>query len=235
MFRATLVYFFVGLYILLVGPGALAWTFATRDNRLLYALARFCIRAAGWMCGVRVRVRGQEKIQPGVTYLFLANHQGNFDGPVLFHAIPRNWKALIKQEMMRIPVLSLILKNADFVPLERSNPKKAHAGIEYGARLMTQGHSFIAFPEGTRSRDGRLGEFKKGVFIMAIKAQVPIMPVTIVGSDQVQPPGRYSIRPATVQVVFHDPIPTAGCGLEYRDRLIQLTRSAIESGLRQAE
>jgi 1-acyl-sn-glycerol-3-phosphate acyltransferase len=229
------VYLFVGLYILLLGPWALAWSFAAGDNRLLYALARFCIRAAGWMCGVRVRLRGREKIQPGVTYVFLANHQGNMDGPVLFHAVPRDWKALIKHEMMRVPILSVILKRADFVPLERSNPQKARAGIEQGAKLLGQGHSLIAFPEGTRSRDGRLGDFKKGVFIMAIKAQVPIMPVTILGSDRVQPPGKYSIRPATVRVVFHDPIPTANCGPEDRDRLMELTRSAIESGLRSAQ
>lgn len=231
MFRATLVYAFVGVYILLLGPCALLWCAVTNDTRLLYALARFCIRAAGFMGGVRVRVRGREKIQPGVTYVFLANHQGNLDGPVLVHAIPRNWKALIKQEMMRLPVLSMILKRIQFVPIERSNPKKARTGIEAGARLLAKGHSFVAFPEGTRSRDGRLGAFKKGVFIMAIKAQTPIIPVTLRDSDRIQPPGHYAMRPGIVRVVFHDPIPTAGLGLEDRDRLIQRTRDAIESGL----
>ncbi len=231
MVRATIVYIFVGLYILLLAPYALLWALASKDDRLLYALARFCIRAAGWICRVRVQIQGRGKIAPGVPYVFLSNHQGNFDGPVLLHAIPRNWKALIKKEMMRLPILSLLMKQVQFVPIERRNPKQAQAGIEYGAQLLTKGHSFIAFPEGTRSRDGSLGEFKKGVFIMAIKAQVPIIPVTILNSSAIQPPGVYSIRPGLIKVIFHDPVPTAGMDLEDRNRLVQHTRNAIATGL----
>lgn len=231
MARATLVYVFIGLYILLLAPFALLWSIGSRDDRLLYVLARFCIRAAGVICGVRVQIEGQKKIAPGATYLFLSNHQGNFDGPVLMHAIPRNCKALIKKEMMKLPVLSLVLDQARFVPIERLNPKQAQTGIDLGAQLLANGHSFIAFPEGTRSRDGLLGEFKKGVFVMAIKAQAPVMPVTIVGSASVQPRGSYAIRPGRVQVIFHDPIPTAGMNLDDRNRLVLLTRGAIESGL----
>jgi 1-acyl-sn-glycerol-3-phosphate acyltransferase len=231
MIRATLVYIFVAVYILLLAPGALLWSLAAKDTRLLYILARSCIRAAGWMCGVRVELEGREKIAPDFNYVFLSNHQGNFDGPVLCHAIPRDWKALIKKEMMQLPVLSLVLKRVQFVPIERSNPKKAHAGIEAGARLLAQGHSFIAFPEGTRSRNGRLGDFKKGVFVMAIQAQAPVMPVTILGSAAIQPPGKYFIRPGFIRVIFHDPIPTAGMTLEDREKLVQLTRAAIASRL----
>jgi len=231
MIRATLVYLFVGLYVLTLGPPGMLWTCASGDSSLLYGLARFCIRAAGWICGVRVDVQGREKITPGVTYVFLSNHQGNFDGPVLVHAIPRDWSGLIKKEMMRLPVFSLVLKQVQFIPIERSNPKEAHTGIERGAKLLSAGKSFLAFPEGTRSRDGRLGEFKKGVFIMAIKAQAPIVPVTILNSAKVQPPGRYGIRPGHIQVIFHQPIETKGMTMEDRNRLVQLTRDAISSAL----
>lgn len=231
MIRATLVYLFVGLYILVLAPVAMLWTLITQDPRLIYRLARFCIRAAGWMCRVKVIVQGQEKILPEKTYVFLSNHQGNFDGPVLCHVIHRDWKALIKKEMMRLPILSLVLKQVQFVPIDRSNPKKAQEGIELGAKLLKEGKSFIAFPEGTRSRDGRLGEFKKGVFIMAIKAQIPVIPVSILDSNKIQPPGIYGIRPGTIHVVFHDPISTQGMDLEDRNRLVQLTRDAIVSKL----
>ena len=232
MLRSTLVYVFVGLYILLLAPFVLLWSAASSDNRLLYALSRFCIRTAGWMCGICVQIHGGDKIAPAITYVFLSNHQGNLDGPVLLHAIPRDWKALIKKEMMKLPVLSLVLKQAQFVPIERSNPKKAQIGIDLGTQLLAKGHSFVAFPEGTRSRNGLLGEFKKGVFIMAIKAQVPVIPVTILASAEIQPPGRYAIHPGCVRVIFHDPIPTAGMDLEDRNRLVQLTRNAIESGIK---
>lgn len=231
MIRATLVYFFVGTYILLLAPFAMLWASVSHNTAIFYRLARFCVRAAGGMCGVRVRIRGNEKILPGVTYVFLANHQGNMDAPVLVHAIPRDWSALIKKEMMRLPVLSMVLRQVQFVPIERSNPKDAHAGIERGARLLREGKSFLAFPEGTRSRNGRLGEFKRGVFIMAIKAQSPIIPVTILNSARVQPPGKYGIRPGCVEVIFHDPIETLGMTADDRNRLVELTRSAIAAAL----
>jgi len=183
------------------------------------------------MCGVRVQMQGMEKIDPGQAYIFLSNHQSNFDGPVLAHAIPRDWKALIKMEMMRLPVLSLVLKQVQFVPLDRLNPKQAQAGIELGAKMLAQGNSFIAFPEGTRSRDGCLGAFKKGGFIMAIKAQKPVVPVTILHSDKILPPGKYAIQPGCIRVIFHDPIATEGMSLEDRNRLVQATRNAIASAL----
>jgi 1-acyl-sn-glycerol-3-phosphate acyltransferase len=229
MIRATLVYVFIGLYMLLMAPLGLLWVRITGKTALLYHLARFCIRAAGWMCQVRVTVQGRENILQNTTYVFLSNHQGNFDGPVLLHAIPRDWKALIKKEMMRIPLLSLVMRQVQFVPIERLNPKKARIGIDFGAKLLTEGKSFLAFPEGTRSRDGRLGAFKKGVFIMAIKAQAPIIPVTIVDSAKIQPPGKYAIHPGCIHVIFHKPIATKGMTLDDRDWLIQLTREAIAS------
>ncbi len=231
MIRSTFVYLFMAVYVLLLGPLSMLWTFITGDSTLLYRLARFCIRAAGWMCQVKVIVQGKEKIEPGRTYIFLSNHQGNFDGPVLLHVIPRDWKALIKKEMMRLPVLSLVLKQVQFIPIERLNPKEAHAGIERGIRLLAEGKSFLAFPEGTRSRDGRMGEFKKGVFVMAIKAQIPVIPVTILNSAKIQPPGKYEIHPGCIHVIFHDPITTEGMSVEDRNRLVERTRDAIASAL----
>ncbi len=231
MIRATLIYVFLGLYIFLIAPFAMLWTLIRGDSRSLYRLARFCIRASGWMGGVRVSVQGREKIVPGQTYVFLSNHQSNLDGPLLCNVIARDLKALIKKEMMRLPVLSLVFKQVQFVPIERLNPKKAQEGIERAVQLLKAGESFFAFPEGTRSRDGRLGEFKKGVFIMAIKARIPIMPVTILGSSEVQKPGEYRIHPGTIEVILHDPISTEGMDLEDRDYVVQLTREAISSGL----
>lgn len=231
MIRATFIYFFTSLYILLLAPPAMIWTLIFHDTRLIYILARFCFRIIGFIGGIKVTIQGKEKILPGKAYLFLSNHQGNADGPILCHATPRNLRALIKTEMMKLPILSLVLKQVQFVPIDRLNPKKAREGIDRGARLLSEGKSFFAFPEGTRSRDGLLGEFKKGVFVMAIKAETAVIPVTIVGSAAIQPPGKYTIVPARVRVVFHDPIDTNGMQLEDRDRLVELTKNAIASEL----
>jgi 1-acyl-sn-glycerol-3-phosphate acyltransferase len=229
--RATFAYIFVGLYIVLMTPVGLLWATITKKYELTYALARFCIRVAGIICGVRVKISGSEKIKDGQAYLFLSNHQGNLDGPVLFHAIPRNLKALVKKEMMRLPILSVVLKKIRFVPIDRQNPARAHASIEDAAKLLAAGLSFIAFPEGTRSQDNCLGTFKKGAFVMALKAQMPVMPVSIINSRRIQPPGAYAIRPGTIEVVFHDPIYTNGMRLNDRDKLSEMTRAAIASML----
>ncbi len=226
-----MVYVFIAVYILILGPLAVLWALLRNDTRLIYNLARFCIRVAGWMCGVRVEISGKEKVLPGKTYVFLSNHQGNFDAPVLAHAIPRDWRALIKKEVMRLPVLSLVLRQVKMVPIDRGDPQKARSSIDLGVKLLGQGYSFIAFPEGTRSRDGRLGHFKKGVFIMALRARVPIVPISLINSSAIQPPGEYRIRPGVIEVIFHDPIPTENMGPEDRDRLVEMTRAAIASAL----
>jgi 1-acyl-sn-glycerol-3-phosphate acyltransferase len=198
---------------------------------LLFFLGHFCIRAVGWLCGIRVQVSGKEHIRADQVYLFLSNHQGNIDGLVLFYGTGRNLRALIKKEIMRIPVLSRVLRAVSFVAIDRTDPLGARAGIERATRLLRDGLSFFAFPEGTRSRDGQLGDFKKGVFVMAINAGVPVMPVTICSSRAIQPPGRFAIRPGTVRLIFHKEIPTTGLQPEDRDRLLLATRAAIDQGL----
>ena len=231
MVRATLVYIFIGINVLLLAPFVLLWTACVKDAHLLFCLTRFCIRGAGWIAGVRVHVEGREKVDPTRTCVFLSNHQGNFDGPVLLHVLDRDLRALIKKEMMQLPVISLILRATEYVPIERTNLKQARAGIERGVSIIKEGKSFFAFPEGTRSRDGSLGKFKKGAFIMAIKAEVPIVPITIINSAAIQPPGSYGISPGIIRVVIHDPIETREMTLDARNDLIQQTRAAIESAL----
>jgi 1-acyl-sn-glycerol-3-phosphate acyltransferase len=229
--RASLVYLFIGLFILVMTPVAMLWTVASGNTTFIYRAAHLCIRTAGWLCGVRVKLEGREKIRPGQNYFFVSNHQGNFDGPVLLHAIPRDFRALIKKEMMRIPVLSVLLKQVRFVPIDRSNPARAKTSIDCAVRLLKEGYSLVAFPEGTRSRDGQLGPFKKGAFLMALKAKTPILPVSIVNSRKIQPPGTYGIHPGVIEVIFHDPIFTHEPGMHDSDELAQRTRTAIASGL----
>ncbi len=233
MLRSALVYFFVGLYVAAAAPIALLWFLLSRNNEPLYTLARFCLKAAGWLSGIRMVVSGRQHIQAGQVYLFLSNHQGNIDGPALVCATGRNLRAVIKQEMMRIPVLTWVLQAAGFVPIDRADAIGARAGIDRATRSLKDGNSFFAFPEGTRSRTGQLGNFKKGVFVMAINAGVPVLPVTICNSRAIQPPGRFVIVPGTVRLIFHEPIPTAGLKPEDRDRLLTMTRNSIAAGLSQ--
>jgi len=231
MIRAVFIYLFVGLYILILGPVAMIWTLVARETRTIYNIARFCVRAAGWMARIRVRVRGKEKIVPGQNYVLASNHQGNFDGPVLFYTIPRDLRIVVKKEMMSIPVFNLVMKQVKCVAVDRTDPYKSRESIDRAAQLLREGYTFVTFPEGTRSRDGRLGPFKKGAFIMAIKAQAPVLPVTIVNSRLIQKRGEFAVHKGVVDLIIHDPIPTTGMTLQDRDRLMTLTRAAVESGL----
>ena len=232
MIRATFVYVFVGLYVLIMSPIAFLWAWLSGDTPFIYRAGRFCLYVAGWMCGVRVRVQGKEIFSSGQPFLFLSNHQGNLDAPVIICCVAdRELRALFKKEMMRIPVLPLAMKKVGFVPIDRTDPASAHASLHEGVQMLRDGHSFFAFPEGTRSRDGSLGPFKKGVFHMAIKAGVPVVPVTIKNTNVLQPPGSYRIRPGTVEVTFHSPIPTSELHAEDRDRLIEAVRTAIAAAL----
>jgi 1-acyl-sn-glycerol-3-phosphate acyltransferase len=231
MLRASFVYLFIALYVLIAGPIGIIGSLLSGRTDFVYGLARLCMRLAGWMSGIRLVIRGQERILPDRTYLFLSNHQSNFDGPILLHTTGRNLRAIVKTEMMRIPLLSMVLRRVQFVPIDRKDPVQARAGLDRAAQLLRNGFSFFAFPEGTRSRDGFLGQFKKGVFVMAIQAGMPVVPVSIRNSRALQLPGRYGIRPATVEVAFHDPIDTCIMKLEDRDYLLRLTREAILRGL----
>lgn len=231
MIRSTLAYLFVSLYLLVLSPIAMLWVVATRNAHIYFALGRFCIRVAGLITGVRVRVIGREKIRQGETYVFLSNHQSNCDIPVLTHVLPWDYRSLLKKELMRLPVLSTVLRHAQFVAVDRRDPNQSRASIDRAAELLRGGHSFISFPEGTRSRDGRLGEFKKGVFIMAIRAKRPVAPITLRNSSRIQPPGTYRIRPGIVDVTIHDPIPTDQMTVEDRDHLMNQTRDLIASAL----
>ena len=231
MLRATLVYLFIGLYVLVAAPISMLWALLSGDPRLLFHLARLCILAAGWIGGIRVEVTGKEHMAGSRPYLFLSNHRTNLDGPILVHTTQRDCRAIIKKEIMRIPILGWVLRIVDFVPVDRRDPIRARASVERAAQLLKSGLSFFAFPEGTRSRDGSLGPFKKGVFVMAIQSGVPVLPISIRNSEDIQPPGSYGIRPGRVEVIFHEPIETAQMQLEDRDRLLELTREAIARGL----
>jgi 1-acyl-sn-glycerol-3-phosphate acyltransferase len=231
MILAILIYLFVGGYILVMAPIGLTWGRISGDGHLLYLFAHFCIRVAGWMCRIKVRVKGREKLVPGQNYLFVSNHQGNFDGPVLLYGLRRDVRIVAKKEMLRIPVFSRVMKQVKCVTVDRSDPHSARASVDEAAKLLAEGYPFVTFPEGTRSRDGRLGPFKKGAFVMAIKAQVPIAPITLVDTRNLQMPGEFAIHPGTVHLIVHDPIPTTGMTLEDRDRLAEMAHAAIASAL----
>jgi 1-acyl-sn-glycerol-3-phosphate acyltransferase len=145
--------------------------------------------------------------------------------------LPGEVRVLGKKELFKLPVLGTAMKLAGFVPVDRSDREAAVASVQRAAEVAREGASFLIAPEGTRSRSGKLLPFKKGAFYMAIESGVPIQPIAVRGVYELMPPGSFSIRSGTIDIFFHDPVPTAGLGREDRDRLIQEVRSRMASAL----
>jgi 1-acyl-sn-glycerol-3-phosphate acyltransferase len=217
-------------YILLLGPPLLLYAALTGNTDPLYGASIAGARMVLWLAGARVTVQGGEKIPRGRAVVFMPNHQSNMDSPVLFTNAPPVL-GLAKKEFFRVPVLGRVMARRGFIPVERANRERAIAAVEEAVRSLQAGHSFVAFPEGTRSRDGRLQTFKKGVFVMAIKAGAPIVPVSISGSRHLMRKGDWRIYSGPVRLRFHDPVSTEGCTLADRARIMVQVREAVLSGL----
>ncbi len=201
----------VALYVLICGPIALAVTAVTRDARLMYALGGAGVRLGFALAGIRLRVLGAEHLIQGAVYA--CNHSSNIEPPAIFLALrplfPR-LRIVYKAELRKLPVLVWVFDAAGFVPLERSNPDQSRPAIERAASALREGNSFVIFPEGTRSRTGELLPFKKGGFLMALKAQAPVVPVAVSGGRDAMRKGSPLIWPVTMTVHFGLAVPTAG-------------------------
>jgi 1-acyl-sn-glycerol-3-phosphate acyltransferase len=230
MIRALLVTLVTFVYVLIVGPPILIHAWLTGNTDVLYREGMRGARLALWLAGVRLEVHGREKIPLDRAVVFMPNHQSNCDPPALLVTLPPV-RVMVKQEFFRVPILGKGMRARGFIPVDRKNRERAIAAVDEATAALKAGHSFLAFPEGTRSPDGRLQTFKKGVFVMAIKAGAPIVPISISGGNKIMPKGKFVIRPGRVRITIHDPIPTADIGLDDRDRVIDATRRAILAGL----
>ena len=229
--RSIVTYVAVSLYVLLVGPPTLLLALTFRRPVLLYAAGKTGVRLGLFLSGIRYTVSGAERIRPHPASVYAVNHASNVEPPVLFLALsplfPR-LRILYKAELRKLPILTWAFDLAGFIPLERGNRDQSIPAIERAADALREGNSFLIFPEGTRSRTGELLPFKKGGFVMALKAQAPIVPVAIKGARAAMRKGSLWIQPVTIQVSFGEPIPTAGRGLDDRDQLVATVRAEVE-------
>ncbi len=229
--RSLATYVALSLYVLLTGPPGLliAWLFERPG--LLYVLSHGGVRLALALSGIKYRVAGRERLPRAQAAVYCANHTSNVDAPLLFHILHPRLHMLYKSEFAKMPILGRAAPIAGFIRVERQNPEQSQRAVDQAAESVAAGHSFMVFPEGTRSRTGELLPFKKGGFIMAIKAQAPLVPVAIVGGRAAMTKGSRLIRPVTVDVTIGQPIRTAGLTVDDRDMLIAMARAQIEAML----
>lgn len=230
MIRSILVTVITFAYILIAGTPFVIYAILTGKTDPVYQVGVRGARMALWLAGVRLEVRGREKIPVQGAAVFMPNHQSNCDPPAVVSVLPPVL-ILAKQEFFRVPVLGRAMRLRGFIPVDRKNRERGIQAVEKAVESLKAGHSFLAYPEGTRSPDGRLQPFKKGVFMMAIQAGAPIVPISISGSNKIMRKGEITMRPGTVRITFHDPIPTRGCTLEDRGRIMEAVRKGILAGL----
>jgi 1-acyl-sn-glycerol-3-phosphate acyltransferase len=225
---ATLV--LVSAYILLVGPPGIALALAFNKPIILYRAAVYGVFLGFFLSGVRYRVEGDGALLLDRAAVYCVNHSSNVEPPVLFVALRRlfpHLQVIYKKELRRIPILPRCWDIGGFVPIDRKDRIQSDRAIEQAAENVRAGKSFLVFPEGTRSRTGELLPFKKGAFILAIKAQAPIVPIAIVGANKAMRKGSPVIWPATLCVRIDRPVETAGLTLDDRDRLSDEVRARI--------
>jgi 1-acyl-sn-glycerol-3-phosphate acyltransferase len=178
-------------------------------DRRGYAAHR-CARMWSWLIlkttGVRVSVEGLERVTLGTTYVFVSNHQSIYDTPVIFASLPFQLRIIAKESLARFPVLGWHLRRGGHLFVDRRHPDRAGILKRWRA-LVSEGLSLIIYAEGTRSPDGHVGRFKAGSFLLAIEAQLPVVPVSVIGTRAVMPKGRLRTEPADVRLIVHDPIP----------------------------
>jgi 1-acyl-sn-glycerol-3-phosphate acyltransferase len=185
---------------------------------------------SGWVtrfAGVRITVDNRANLDPQQPYVFMANHASTIDIWALFLAIPRRVRMIAKKQLARIPFLGWVMWAGRFIFIDRQNAASARRSIDDAGRRIRGGVSVLIFPEGTRTRDGQLGVFKKGGFHLAMEAGVPIVPVALRGTRALMPRGSLRVKSGEVLVTIGAPIPTSGLTIDDRPALIQRVRDAI--------
>lgn len=219
----------IAIYTIVCGSISLVGALIDRSGRFSHRCAQVWAKLILKTTGVAVTLSG-EGLPPATTScVFVANHSSIYDIPIVFATVPHQLRIMAKAALGYVPFIGWHLKWAGHLLVDRANPG---AGIlKRMRRLTTQGASLIVFPEGSRTRDGRVGRFKGGIFLLAIEIGWPVVPLSVVGSRSVMPKGRFMTCPADVRIVAHAPIPTAGLTRDDARGLAERVRAIVASGV----
>jgi 1-acyl-sn-glycerol-3-phosphate acyltransferase len=229
VFRTLLMLTFWAIALPIASLMGFPWTYLTKDITFFYRTCMWGAWTGVRLAGVRVQTIGLDQIDPSRTYIFMSNHISNLDPPITIPLIPRRSSVMAKKELFGYPILGEVLRIGSLVPVDRGNRDAGIAAVREAVKVIKQGINMTIYIEGKRSYDGRLLPFKKGPFYLAEQCDVPVVPITISGTEKVMPKKQFAVRPGVVTVQFHQPIEPKDFG--DRDCLIAKVRAAINSGL----
>jgi len=185
-------------------------------SRIIYYIAKFWTNSILLVAGVKIEIEGLDKIDKSKSYIFIGNHQSHFDVLTVFSILPMTVRFMAKKELYKIPIFGWALTASGTIKIDRSNHEKSVSSMNNALEIIRKGVSVVVFPEGTRSDDGQIGSFKKGGFVLAIRGEIPIVPVSISGSRFILRKHSHRVKPGKIKIIINDPIPTVG--MKYQDR-----------------
>ena len=188
-------------------------------------------RLNGYMTPMMVSVHGRSNMDKKQSYVIVCNHQSHYDVFVLYGWLGVDFKWVIKQELRKVPGLGIGCEKVGHIFIDRSNREKALESLNDAKKKVVNGTSVIFFPEGTRSRNGGLGEFKKGAFMMALDLGLPILPITITGTSKILPAHTFKLMPGKAHIYIHSPLDITGYSEKNIHELMEKTRQIIASKL----
>jgi len=229
--RALATVFFIAVATALGSVFGLLLRLLDRTGDRVLDLARAW---SGWVtsfAGVKIVVENRASLDPAQPYVFMANHASSLDIWAAFVAVPRRLRMIAKKQLARIPLFGWVMWAGRFIFIDRKNGVSARRSIEEAGNRIRNGDSVLIFPEGTRTRDGSLGPFKKGGFHLAVRAGVPIVPLALRGTRELMPAGSYLLRAGKVTAIIGEPIPTQGLSEQDRANLHERVRVVVEEML----
>ena len=218
----------MGLWSIFWIPAALILGTVRRDSSLPLRFARqYWAPGMLWLSGADLRVEGAPGALADRPAIYVMNHQSTLDIPAAFAVLPVDLRFIAKHTLRKVPFLGWYMSWTGMVFVDRSNSTQAVGSLTAASERLRGGISLLAYPEGTRSRDGRILPFKKGPFVLALQAGVPIVPIAIEGSMRCMPAHLRPFRPGVVRMAIGAPIDTAGMAMDRRDELVHRTREAV--------
>lgn len=232
MFRAIIFSIIVSIATVFCGSAAILISIFSRYSPLIYGGVTRCYSKIILLAAnIKTEISGKENIKPGTSYMVVSNHQSHLDIPVLVYNLPLRLTFLAKKELFKIPFFGWGMQAAGILKIDRSNRSKAIETLKNAEKIIVkQKFSVMAFPEGTRSSDGNIHEFKKGSFVMAINTGLQVLPVSIKGTYDILPKKRIRIKPGKVRMKIHKPIDTGKYSFENRHELVKKAHQIIVEG-----
>ena len=206
---------------------AIITSFFSATGNSVHLIARSWAKTILFVSRINVSVKGVSNLESSRPFVYMCNHQSNFDIPILLACLPIQFRWLAKAELFKIPFFAQAMRGAGYMSIDRHNRESALDTIDQAADKVRAGVSVMVFPEGTRSPDGNIGPFKKGGFILSLKAGVPIVPIIIKGARNIMPKGSLYISPGNIQLIIKRPVDTTNYSLDIKDELIERVRNVI--------